>query len=1062
MKIRYIECGKVFLKSARGALEYSFLDRSDNEIAVNSINEFYLTEVANFNGKSESDSPEGKLLRPMAGTLISWNATTCVFMQIQERNENEFINKDILPETQRTFNQARLSFINKNDVKKYLKNKIGIASSLVYKNPQYHGEYKLKDYVYPDRGQIINTQIDEIIINFSLPNEWDELLKHTINKLYNNSQPEQAAEKKTPNRKTQPIVVIKPKTDLFNTLQIIDTIQYWVYPALGIITYASDYVTDRHITLSFFDKSPISNQNNILDNKIDGKEIEESRFENYFEAVSTLSSNELYHDTLFYYLRIDLSPRNAVTIFKLIENDSPFSIEEVMKIIETYLTDIKDEHLEKIIQRRFITQDQILKLRGLLSRIPVKKRLALLRQIIDKVSKDLTRYYPFHLSAMTGIDPSSQDATALREFLRDLVIHSDSEVLNLIPEGDKKSLYQELVWSDYKLSPDGKIIANNPYLQFTAKNEFNGHLTLKVLMEKKEDVFFESIHILFSTSISTQLLNRIIEGLQNGWGDGWELGTVYKFWQILPVKTADLFILLLSHLLQSHGSSSDFIENPLIFQSMLINGQDILNKWSMQDRPHNNSELKNSEQTQFPTTLFSLLNNNILLNLRKVCLTISRNLTINNVLFAYWWLSEELAYTKEDILIQDYSELIKFYKSNQIPRYTEIPKKVLFLLSGGVSDIKLSILSCVQIDNRQKTQIYPTSAFYIALVNTWLHLELKIPSADIVNLIMKLPDAVSDDVLRKIILNRNKAQSDEIKNIAPKIALRWLENTKQSRVLDSKKEDILYKIFLDLRKPTVEFVRHMLIFESSTIETITTWKGYSKKISASYNKIWKKSTPDTFTENYIHLTFFMDGLINIDKYQDLLITLAAINVQQSEKSLVETQVEAPLSTIIDFLNENKNFDSKINQMINILLSKRFSHFEFKNKISELGDNQIQVLYNYALSQTKHAEHLAQGVIEAEFERRSKNNQKNRDKKSISKETAVKNEPTTQPRKTKQQDQQSNNAAKTPPSDYSYLEIALVAILVLVIITITILIVVALSQSLFNAIWNYFNLLAGKH
>lgn len=1054
MQIRYIEYGKVFLTTSRGALEYTALDRSDNEL-IKKTKSFYLDEIATFNKKPDSQFFENSVNKKITIALIPWDDSNYLFMQLQQRGEDEFVGLSDTRETRRIFNQARFVFISRNEITSRLPNKVGLVSSLIYENPKYPGQKKLQDYIYPQHGKTFQKDIEEGKI-LPIPDDFNtEFLAGVVNTLFEGSRPNKEVKGIRLPRLTKSLFITSA-LDLDKKIHLFDIIQYWIYPALGVISFASDYVMNRQVSLfvcqEFYSTDQVDN-----DRVFDENTLRNIQFDGYFNAVSSLSKNELYHDTLIYYLRIDLTPKIAVTIFRLIETAFPFPIEEVIKIVEAYLAYIQDEHLEQIIQRRFNTQDQLLKLRDTLTRIPVKKRVLILGQILNKTNNNLVRYYPFHLSAMTGIDTGSQDATVIREFLRDSVIHCDSGVLDLIQEDDKKGLYQELILLDYKLAFDGKFITYNPYLQFATKsnNEINGQLMLKVLMERREDSFFESIRILFSTEVSTQLLNQITEGLQNGWGS-WELGIVYKFWQIVPVKTADLYTLLLNYLLQNQESSSDLIENPLIFQAMLINGRDNLNKWSNQNRLHNNNiELIRSDQAQLPIRLLSLLEDNILFNLRKACLIVSRNLARNNVLFAYWWLIEELAYAKEDILIQDYLELIKFYKSNLFPGNTEVPKEALFLLSGGESKDELSIQSCIQIDGSQKLQAYLDSIFYITLANVWLDLELKIPSADIANLITRLPDATSDGILRKIILNKNKAQADEIKDLDPKVALDWLKNIKQSRVLSPKGEDILYKTLLDIKKPTVEFVRHMLIFESGIADSVSTWKEYSNKIKNIYHKKWRSSMPDSFVNNYIQLTSLLNSSFNINRYKELLMSMANINIAGPGKDINAEKSTVSALYVLEFIYENRDADDPFNQRICALLNTRSSDPELNDAIKDLDEKRIQFLYNYVIDHGEFLESRIKALIETEHKRRHHHNEiiTNSNLSSKLSYTQRLETPTWKEDKSISGINDPAQSGRRYASLTDWLEAILIGILVLVVFVIFILIFIAINDRLFNEILN---------
>ncbi len=86
MQIRYIEYGKVFLQNAAGASDYSELDRSDNEIIARTKH-FYLNEVATSNLANVKEENDNKV----SFAFFHWDKKHYIFMQVEQRRENEFV-----------------------------------------------------------------------------------------------------------------------------------------------------------------------------------------------------------------------------------------------------------------------------------------------------------------------------------------------------------------------------------------------------------------------------------------------------------------------------------------------------------------------------------------------------------------------------------------------------------------------------------------------------------------------------------------------------------------------------------------------------------------------------------------------------------------------------------------------------------------------------------------------------------------------------------------------------------------------------------------------------------
>ncbi len=247
MQIRYIEYGKVFLTTSRGAMEYTALDRSDNELVKNTKS-FYLHEIATFNKKSDSQSIESPVNKKISIALIPWDDSNYLFMQLQQRGEDEFVGISDTRETQRLFNQARFVFISQKEITSRLPNKVGLVSSLIYENPKYPGQKKLQDYIYPQRGNTLQKDIEEAKI-LPIPDDYNtEFLAGVVNTLFEGSRPRKEVKGILLPRLPKSLF-ITAAIDLDKKIHLFDIIQYWIYPALGIISFASDYVMNRQVSL---------------------------------------------------------------------------------------------------------------------------------------------------------------------------------------------------------------------------------------------------------------------------------------------------------------------------------------------------------------------------------------------------------------------------------------------------------------------------------------------------------------------------------------------------------------------------------------------------------------------------------------------------------------------------------------------------------------------------------------------------------------------------------------------------------------------------------------------
>lgn len=1058
MNIHYVECGKIFLMSERGALEYSFLDRSDNKVSTEEVFDFYLMEVAKFGEKPDSESMDDSPLRPVAVAMISWNSQTSLFMQIQERRENEFVSDDISPETQRRFNQARFSFIDTKGIKSHLKNKIALGSCFVYENPKYPGENKLKDYISPQRGKVINFSTENNIINLPLPIGQSEFLKSIVNMLYANSKATQNNEGKILPRNAYPIAIINSKLGLTEKLHIIDAAQYLLYPVLGIITYATDHITNRQVTLNFYNDYTAINYEIAPDRILDEEKINLTYFDDYYANVLLLEPQELYHDTLIHYLRIDLPSRVAIRIFRLIETEYDFSNQEELEIIESHVSIIRDEDLTKIFHKRF---QQYKKLQGfidLLKKIPVNKRKILLQLILSETQKKLNIYYPFHLAAMTGIVEASQDANNIRDLLSEAVTHSSSESLDSIQKNDRKVLYQELISTDYMSSKKRANTEYSPNLSFTQhdRNDNSNQFLLRTLMERKEDSFFEALLVLLHKSIGSGLLHQIKKQLNENWHK-WDIQDIHRFWNILPKKTADLFLHLLTYILRNANQHTNLVKYPLIFKGFLIEGRGTLNKNQQQSTfaekmPPNKSTLIQLLSLLKSTEVVSLL--------RKICLEISIPVSSENVLFGNWWFKDELVKSENEIFSRDYAELIKYYQPKFLTKPLDVPDEIIYLLSGGKSG-NVSVQEYLSLDEDKQQYMH----IYTTILSFWAENEHVISKIDITNLISMIDDDTSKNILEQVIRNKNKAQINEVANLEAKDAIAWLEHTKHSRIINAKGEDLLFNSLLIIKNPTIDFIRYILVFDLTIAQTVNTWKDYWFKANEIFTKKWKKhtSTRELFTENYVHILSLLNGPYKINKYHALLklISIKLSNESlRKEYELIHNNIS--LQTILDFISENNNLDNRVNQGIISLINDKYSDGEGQRTIKDLETGYIKTLYTYMLNQNGKIMQELHKIIETEYSKRINYNE--HVSKPLMQLRNIENvEPPTQPRKPlNSPERKALPAQENIPNNethYSTLELILFTILGLVIFSIIVLTFIALSESVYNEVWKFFNFIS---
>lgn len=1031
MNLRYIEYGKIFLNSPKGALEYSPLNRSDNEIIKNTKS-FYLNEVATFGTESEFNNRGNETI---SFALLPWDKAHFLFIQLQRRREDEFVDKDkFTPETQRPFNQARFTFIGKKD---FNPRSFGISQSLLFENPDYPGQKRLLDYIYPCKMEVEKLSIEIKRDKQPASFQKSEVLAKIIDLLFIKSIPEKVEQEDTKRtvRLLKP-TYIKIDISLNDKIFLFDELQHWLHPALGPITFASDHITNREVNVVLAAKPP---ERIEKDHSFEG-ELPELSDRGYFKFVSSLKEEELYSETFEYYIRTELKPKESVTLFKLIETDQKFSDEEELHVINKFIKYIRNNDLSKIIKNRFNDYDKLIKLIPILRAAPASKRLIICQEVNIKVNKNLKAYYHFHLAAVSGFAKFSEELYKFREIFRDTAIQSSEKILDKIPLEDKKSLYEEFILTDCKYNKTSNILEYIPSLHFatdSSASNLNKHqLILQLLVENHDDAFWGVIQALSETKIWNELLNQIINILEN---KQWSIKEIYRLWKIEPQKNTTIFLRLLTTLLDSN-QNPELNNNPLTFQKFLEEGRELTF----------NSAKKNLPDKRFHTTsllnwLTNTNNTQIASRLRNACIQASIPSLNENVAFGSWWFLEELLTSEEEVFSNDYSEIIKKYQLKFLGKNIDMTNKSIYLLSGGRLSEKSSLVDSLPIKTISPKTENGQFDIHLKILSFWANKQLVVSKSDIVFLIDRLPDNNARSILYQLALSNSKKQLDEIRDIPANDAIKWL---KSFRILSSSNEDILLNTLLSINTPSIEFTRFVLVYDLALAKKFNSWRDSSNYKNKIFLAIQKKITADIFTKNYLHLISLLDGPYDIIKYQDILIFISLeisdIN-QLKEAELNQTNIN--LHIILDFISENQRIDDSIKQGINSILSKIYSIPKYREVIKGLNANYLKVLRLYAIDQ--------KGKIKPEFQEIVEDEYANRLRAVNSSSSSS----STQPRKNLIEPEKKKEVSETGltnnQAQIATLEWVLYIILGVVILVIIFISIVGLSDAIFNELWNFF-------
>jgi hypothetical protein len=1038
---KYAEFGKIFRRDSRGANEYTVLDRSDDEFA-SVTRAFYLNEIALFGEKNNSPFAT-KQPEPgnVSVALIPWDNTGYLYLQVQRRREDEFIERNVKSRTKRFFNQARFTYISNKDIRASLQQKVSLYSSLLHQNPEFSNTNRLEDYVEPRHGNIREWEISYKDISFRQAN--NAFLADVVNAIYGEYNHQPIVDANVSSRLSRPLTFIQPGLSLAEKLQIIDAAQYLLFPLLGVITFALDYITDRPVLLYLYDEAPVSSPAASA-NIVTETALMDSSTENYFGALQSLASEEIYHDRLSYYLREDLPPEIAVRLFRLIETQFSFSDREELELIQGTLSYIRDEHWTKITRGRFSADAKFLRLLRIL---PIPLRIKLLKQKLEKVGKNVATYAPYHLAAIKG----ETNNEGFRELVIEAILNSRPETLDQVPDSLRGPFYEELILIDYKSRRADRSSTPRALLRFrsTENTDTRGQLILQTLMERGEPAFFEGIKRFLSTDLHDFLMDEIINSLEEN-RSNWDLVRTLMFWKSIPNKTSDNFLAILKFLLKNKTKYADLTKRPSEFKDFLLEGSAILDWSNSKVHEQESTDKGDYHRRSLLNALSTLREQRISILLREACIEVSKPLSVEHIGFASWWLMNELAYIPTDNFRKDYAALLNHYRDTLQHDVLEISNESLFLLSGGSQGGKLSLVECCKKLGVEDIRISLNEELWMAILGIWIIQKLPIPTVDIDYLVGKLPDEKSNMALARIVLNRVEKQRSAVLQLGSPAALRWLQQTntnKQRASYISEDQDRLFELLISLKKPSIEFIRYMLIFDLGAYPTRVGWREYATSIKYAYERYWKASFHDPFVEDYITLAVqLMDSPGINAEYRLVLIKMVEFRfLNQNADNIVEEKI---LDGLLNLANENEEPIQDIQRRAEKILLQFLRRADLALLLSNLEMDTIRKLRNYShMKENKLADTEFVKVLDNEYIQRSQRLSPNYSEKSSSAIFSNDADAKTTSTQPKISGQGLINKAKL-----SFLEIFLIVVFALILAVIILEIWVAFNPDIFDTMW----------
>jgi hypothetical protein len=409
---RYVDYGKVFVPN--GALDFSTLAYSDDDTSR------FGPQLFNRGLVFPETSPFGKQVGSITAALLMFEGGY-LFSLVQRRREGE-LSTD--PRTDRPFNQVRFVILKREMIEEAFAARAALYSGLAEMARDAGALVWLRDYTTGGAQQPWSPSVERL--DAVAPNV--EAVRFVVNALVTAAGQGAAA---------QPISVpLPPGGDLLERLRLVEAVQYWVMPRLGVISFALDYVSIQNVTLRLFPlpsdaPAPLPPERVFMPGEGDGRFTHD-----YFSAVSGLEHEALYDPALPALLALPIDPAEAVGLFKVEKQAEPFAGADAQRL---YL------ELGQLGERRA----------GLLRRVPRDELLALLRDpaLAPNLRLDLLQaafesahcllvhYAPAHLA----VPRPARDDERVRSLLRASLAKSPEAALDLGTPEEQTELYRDLL-----------------------------------------------------------------------------------------------------------------------------------------------------------------------------------------------------------------------------------------------------------------------------------------------------------------------------------------------------------------------------------------------------------------------------------------------------------------------------------------------------------------------------------------------------------------------------------------------------------------------------------------
>lgn len=462
--LEYVEFGKIFNFPYK-TTDYEILDHSDSNLAMLLFDGIYLPDIANygvrnllkFNTEPPNYGNYSVILQPYHRT-----PDKLLFIQVQQRTELDYLLRQSQPLEgntlpNRLYTQAHITLIPKKNLAYYLKNKLAIYDSLLFKTPS---GYALKDYGVFDRsGQIAHRehasrsvqlqqcQFREADVPY-IKGLTDILFTHIRRAII---------EKRSRDDILHNIVVVTPELSMARRLAIIQSVQMRLLPIVDVFTFALDYAIAPRSQIYFCADHP---KQNFLYNATTYTTSDllagSARTVSYYEMAEQFGLERLSEPSTALLILKGVPADEALVITDSLRNGVQQNGMAVSRALLKNLNVVDATQISRIVEGFAANQSLASFLISQLNTIKLSpdQRHAIYQQLLASIEKSLPVSVTSFLDSYLMIREQDPAFTQLQHLLINVVLRFPEPVFEAKHLGKQEDLLYELldIYSEQRLT----------------------------------------------------------------------------------------------------------------------------------------------------------------------------------------------------------------------------------------------------------------------------------------------------------------------------------------------------------------------------------------------------------------------------------------------------------------------------------------------------------------------------------------------------------------------------------------------------------------------------------